>query len=206
MILFLATGCVKINDSSIEKIIDTTLNSKYELYNHINRGFKYYLPRALEVNETDDFNEILRTEKYKYYLYIDLVSYYNKVEVEYVVNNKLYYSKMFEDKKGKKGVLNIEKVDSNDYLITMIYNYAKVETIVNKEDIKESVANISVILSSIKYNDDVINNMLGVDIMSSVEEQVNPFERESINRENYLEVDASYSVMEDKEHDPDMVD
>ena len=54
--------------------------------------------------------------------------------------------------------------------------------------------------------DDVINNMLGVDIMSSVEEQVNPFERESINRENYLEVDASYSIMEDKEHDPDMVD
>ena len=68
-------------------------------------------------------------------------------------------SKKLENK-DKFGYLEINKVNDK-YYIEMMYNYAKVEAYVPKYELVDSVSTISYILSSIKYNDNVIESMLG---------------------------------------------
>lgn len=63
LIVVFLTGCVSIQNASIDDLVDTTINSKYTLYNHVNRGFKYYLPRELSVSKSDKYNEIIRDKK-----------------------------------------------------------------------------------------------------------------------------------------------
>ena len=75
---------------------DSLLNelaNKTGKYNEVNRAFKYYLPSGLSIDSYDDYNAVFSSANYKYYLYVDLISYYKKVEFEYDVNNKAFYSK-----------------------------------------------------------------------------------------------------------------
>ena len=82
-----------------------------------------------------------------------------------------------------------------------MYNYAKIEVMVDKKKINEAVAFSFSILSSIKYNDIVINNKLGQDVFNTFEENFNLFESEkkSNNTLKYVE-DSRY----DKDVIPDM--
>ena len=43
----------------------------------------------------------------------------------------------------------------------MMFNYAKVEAYVSKYDLIDSISNISYVLSSIKYNDNIVETILG---------------------------------------------
>ena len=38
------------------------------------------------------YNEILKDQKYEYYLYVDVVSYYHKTNFSYSINDDAYYS------------------------------------------------------------------------------------------------------------------
>ena len=148
LVLLLTTGCIPIASSSIEEITNTILSSKYALFNRVSGAYKYYLPREMKATITDEFNEILSSKYHDYYLYVDLVSYYNDVTVTYETDNTLYYSSLLygED---ETGLLNIEEVGVDEYIITMYYNYGRIEVKVNKSDINEAVTNSLVILSSI---------------------------------------------------------
>ena len=42
-----------------------------------------------------------------------------------------------------------------------MYNYAKIELMVEEKDINQVVTNSIIMLSSINYNDDIIKNMMG---------------------------------------------
>ena len=66
-ILVLTTGCsnvLNLKNASVDTIVDKTINSKYKLDNHINRGFKYYLPRELAVIKQDEQNEIIKYDEF----------------------------------------------------------------------------------------------------------------------------------------------
>ena len=111
-----------------------------KLYNVHYSGYKYYLPQGLNVNSSKKYNEILNDDKYKYYLYVDLVSYLKKTELSYKVNENAYLSMTLDD----KGYLEIN--EKNDkYLIEIMYNYAKIEVIVEKEDINKCVTNALIV-------------------------------------------------------------
>ena len=56
-----------------------------------------------------------------------------------------------------------------------MYNYAKIEAFVDAEDINLVVLNSSYMLSTIKFNDNVIKIMLDNDYFSSVDEQYDIF-------------------------------
>ena len=88
--LFVLTGCVNMKEDSLEDITKYVVTSKRELYNNFNRGYKYYIPRGLSTKQVDDLNVIIKSDKYNYYLYVDLVSYYNKVEFKYDVDKSIY--------------------------------------------------------------------------------------------------------------------
>ena len=201
VVVFL-TGCVSIRDASIDDLVDTTINSKYALYNHVNRGFKYYLPRELVISKSDEYNEIIKSKYYDYYLYVDLVRYFNNDSEEYEVNDKIYYSAILS-KDDKKGILNITELKDKEYLIEASFNYANIEVKVKEKDINEAVINTLSILTSIDFNYDVVKNLLQDDKLSSKEEQVDVFKGD-LSEDAYLDLeDEIYS--DDDNKDPDMI-
>ena len=85
-----------------------------------------------------------------------------------------------------KGYLEIN--EKNDkYLIEIMYNYAKIEVIVEKEDINKSVTNAMIVLSTITYTDDIVKNLLSIDEVTSSEETFSVFD-EDASDSNFLEV------------------
>ena len=80
------TGCSNINKVSIKKIVDDALNSKRDYTNTVRVGYKYYKPQQMSVIETSNYNETIRSNDTLYYLYVDVVSYYNKTNNEYNEN------------------------------------------------------------------------------------------------------------------------
>ncbi|MDE6292382.1 MAG: hypothetical protein K2L98_01735, partial [Bacilli bacterium] len=181
------TGCVSIRDASIDDLVDTTINSKYALYNHVNRGFKYYLPRELTVSKSDEYNEIIKSKYYDYYLYVDLVRYFNKDSEEYQKKEDIYYSAILSQK-DKKGIINITELNNQEFLINASFNYANIEVKVKEKDINTAVTNVLSILTSIEFNYDVVKNLLQDDKLSSKEEQVDVFKGD-LSEDAYLDIE-----------------
>lgn len=171
----LLTGCtaVRINTDKIDTIINVVLSKDNTLYNTIGKGYKYYKPRGVTYIDTNEFNEKLYSNGNYYYLYVDINSYYYKKEFEYKENKESFYSK-YIDINNKYGYLEINEYKGK-YLIEFMYNYAKIEAVVNKENINEVVLNASYILSTIKYNSNVIKIMLNEDYFTNKEERYDIF-------------------------------
>lgn len=159
--LFVFTGCKaeNISNDNIMTNVNLILNKNIKYSNKDAIGYQYYLPTYVSIKNVNEFNQELYYEGKIFYLYADIVSYYHKVEKNYKIDDKAYISKKLENK-DKFGYLEINKV-KDKYYIEMMYNYAKVEAYVSKYELVDSVSTISYILSSIKYNDNVIESMLG---------------------------------------------
>ena len=183
-IIILFSGCSNINENSIDGIISDALNSPIDTTNVSRMGYEYYLPRGLIVWSSTDFNEILTDQKYLYYLYVDVVSYDSNVTFEYTKNTNSYYSSNL-NYKNRLGYIEINLYENNQYLIEIMYNYAKIEVVAYESDIKLCVAYAMSVLSSITYNDSVIANYLGDDVFLSSEEDYDIFE--IVGSDNYLQ-------------------
>ena len=88
--LFLLTGCTNIKNLSLEQIIGT-IGQQSNKQNIYRTGYKYFLPRGLAIDNSEEFNEVLSDGKYNYYLYVDALSYIKKVDNRYQTNDKSYY-------------------------------------------------------------------------------------------------------------------
>ena len=159
--LLLMTGCDKkdVNMNDYDAILNTFLNNKTSLINNYSVGYKYYLPTGVRVLESNNYNEKLYYNGYNYYMFVDIVNYYNKNEIDYNTNDKLYYSKKL-DYNDKSGYIEIDKLD-NLYKIKLYYNYTKLEAYVSKDDIGQTLINMCYIVNSIKFNDSVIEMYVG---------------------------------------------
>ena len=180
------TGCtaVRIDVSNIDNIVNVVLSKDNKLYNHIGKGYKYYIPRGMTYIDTIEFNDKLYSDGNEYYLYIDAISYYYQKEYKNDFDNDSYYHKNI-DINGKKGYINI-KQSGDKYLIDFMYNYAHIESLVDKEDINNVILNSSYILSTVKFNNNVIRIMLNEDYFKYKEEKFQLFEEEKKN-DNFLE-------------------
>ena len=185
--IFLFTGCtvVRIDTKSIDNILSVVLSKNNTLYNRIGKGYKYYVPRGVTYIDTNDLNDKLYSEGNYYYLYIDAVSYYHKKNVNYVENNEAYYSKRISGK--KQGYLEINK-ENDKYHIEFFYNYAKIEAVVQKKDIEKVVLDSSYILSTVKFNDNIIELMLKDDYFTNKEKKYEKFIPKTKIDKNILEV------------------
>lgn len=170
ILIILMTGCsvVRIDTTEIDNIVSVVLSKDNALYNQIGKGYKYYIPRGVSYVDTNAYNDVLYASGEKYYLYIDTISYYYKKEQPYQVNNKAYYSQAL-DIRGKKGYIEINEQKNGQYFIEFMYNYAKIEAIVDKTKINEVILNASYMLSTVKFNDNVIALMLDDEFLSSEE-------------------------------------
>lgn len=186
IIVFLTiTGCtvVRIDTSSIDNIVDVILSKDNSLYNHIGKGYKYYIPRGVTYIDTIEFNDKLYSNGNYYYLYIDAIGYLYQKDGTY--EHKDYYYHKDIDINGKKGYINIEKVDDR-YLIDFMYNYAHMESLVYEKDINNVILNSSYMLSTVKFNNNVIKIMLNEDYFKYKEEKFELFKNEETT-ENLLE-------------------
>lgn len=159
--LFIFSGCTieSISDNNIDKNIDVIFSKKSKYLNKDAIGYQYYLPKFMSVKDSNEYNQELYSKGQVYYLFADLVSYYHKNHKDYEIDKKAYISK--EIKNGKKyGYLEVNKVDGK-YFVEMMYNYAKIETYTSKNDLVDTITNASIILNSVKYNNNVIETLIG---------------------------------------------
>jgi len=199
LFLFLC-GCKNVNKISIDEIVNDAVSSKRINTNTIKVGYKYYKPAQMSVIKSFDYNEVLRSNGSNYYLYTDVVAYFNKAENTYKENDLAYYSKRI-DYKDKTGYIEINEYKSNQYLIEIMYNYAKIEVMVEKKNINVAVSYVMSILSSIEYNDVYISSALGTDALNTYEESINIFETKGSEGSTLKYVEDSHY---DKDVLPDM--
>lgn len=170
LLIILLTGCsaVRIDTKSIDNILNVILTKDNELFNQVGQGYKYYLPGGVTYIDSDNQNDILYCNGNYYYLYIDAISYYYQNLVDYEENNDAYYSKLISTNDGYRsaGYVEINEKDGL-YYIDFVYNYAKIEAVVKEEDLNNTILNSSYILSTIKYNYDIVELMLNDDYFTN---------------------------------------
>lgn len=201
--LLFITGCSDIRKQSYDDIINNiaTRANKDNVYR---TGYSYYLPRGMQVADSTLYNEAITDARYKYYLYVDIVSYYKKVTKDYTINNNALVSKKLEYD-GKFGYVEVNLLKNDKYLVEIMYNYAKIEVIVDKSNLNEAMLSIINILKSVEYNDSIIANLMGDDVLNFSEEEFNIFNTKG-SESNYLTVDKDASKEEDtKIPDPDLI-
>ena len=199
----LLCGCTKIDNNNIEQIINKVISSKSNNANQYKNGYKFYLPSNLIIDKINERNIVFREDDLKYYMFVDIVSYYHKVENSYKVKDNAYMSKLI-NYDNKSGYIEIN--EKNDkYLIEIMYNYAKIEVIVDSNNIANAIANSLIILSSVEYNDDIVANLFEEDVLNYSEESFNIFETNS-NDSNFLKVVEEYdNYNEDEVPDYDLI-
>ena len=202
IILVLTAGCTNINKLSYDDIVNniTTMSTKDNIYR---TGYSYYLPRGMKVADSTLYNEVIEDANSKYYLYVDVVSFYKKITKEYEINNNVIYSSKI-NYNDKFGYVEVNLLKNDKYLVEIMYNYAKIEVIVDKSKCKEAMLSIINILKSVEYNDSIIANLMGDDILNFNEEEFNIFNTKG-SESNYLTVDNDYKEEEEKIFDPDLI-
>ena len=202
IILVLTAGCTNINKLSYDDIVNniTTMSTKDNIYR---TGYSYYLPRGMKVADSTLYNEVIEDANSKYYLYVDVVSFYKKITKEYEINNNAIYSSKI-NYNDKFGYVEVNLLKNDKYLVEIMYNYAKIEVIVDKSNLNEAMLSIINILKSVEYNDSIIANLMGDDILNFNEEEFNIFNTKG-SESNYLTVDNDYKEEEEKIFDPDLI-
>ena len=202
-LIFLITGCTNINELTYDEIIQNfgTESSRTNTYR---TGYKYYLPRGMQVNDSTLFNEILDDGKNTYYLYVDVVSYINQVKYDYEINSDSIYSSGITNG-DHFGYVEINLHENDKYLVEIMYNYAKIEVIVDEAHINEVMLSAISILKSIVYNNSVITNLLEDNVLNFAEEEFDIFNN-SNNDSDYIEVDTDdFGSVEEEIPDTDLL-
>ena len=157
LIMLFLTGCSKIENDNYEykEVVNKVLNSGNHSVNTASVGYKYYIPIGVDLIYDNDFNKGFKIKDTKFVLYVDIVSYYYKNNLNY---NKLekgnyYYSDI------KNGYISVDEYE-DCYYLEIVYNYAKVESYVKKGNLTDTIVYSTIILNSITYNDSLISNFI----------------------------------------------
>ena len=169
--IILLCGCTKnvdFKEKDIDNLFNTYLSEDTSLANQVSNGYKYYIPTGVKLLKSSNYNEELCYNGNTYYLHVDVINYYYKTRIEYEEDESLYFSKKLSYN-NKEGYVEITKKDEQ-YLVSIYYNYAKIETYTNEKDLKNTIINLCYLLNSIKYNDSIIAFTVGEDNMEFKEE------------------------------------
>ena len=194
-VLFIS-GCsiIKVSNESVTDIFDTVLYIDNNLSNTFMNGYKFYLPQGVKVIDKSDYNIKVKDNSAYYYLYIDTIAYYYKTVNSYNTNDNHFYSEKIEHN-GINGYVDIEEIDDK-YFIVLMYNYAKIESYVDKNDFDKALTNMCYILSTIKFNDEVISDYVGVNSTVVQEEEFDIFSSKHEN-DNFLTYEKEYGTYKD---------
>ncbi len=203
--VFLMTGCNVVSSKSVTDVFETILYVSNNLSNTYMEGYSLYLPQGIKLIDKSDYNLVIQDKKNKYYLYIDLIAYYYKTDNLYEEKNSHFYSKKISYN-NKNGYIDVVE-NNNNYFVTLMYNYAKIESVIKKEDFNDALVSMCSILSTIKYNDNIIDGMVGREGMVFQEERFNLFESSKEN-DNFLKYENEYGTYKSqiKINEDDVID
>lgn len=157
LMIIALTGCSKINNKTTNyvDVINDIISYDNKKVNTSSYGYNYYLPIGVNVVYDGKLNKKFKVKDNKLMLYVDVVSYFykNSLNYEFDNTNNYYYSKL------NNGYILINEED-NTYYLKIIYNYAKIESYVKKEDLVDVISYSTIILNSISYNDNLISNII----------------------------------------------
>lgn len=195
--LFFVSGCTvtRVSGESVNSIFETILYVDNNLMNTYMDGYSLYLPKGVTIVDKSDYNLRIKDNKKYYYLYIDTIAYHYKVQNAYVEQPNHFFSQRI-DNNGKIGYIDI--VDKEDkYFVVVMYNYAKLEAYIPKNEFNNSMMHICSILSSIKYNDSVISGYASNNKNITQEERFNIFDS-NIENDNFLKYESEYGTYKEK--------
>ena len=87
-----------------------------------------------------------------------------------------------------------------------MYDYAKIEVMVDEDDLNEVVANSMVILSSLHYNDNVLDKLSKDNILRYNDENIDIFNSKSgKEKSDFLEYVEEYDPTEEEIPDYDLI-
>ena len=187
------TGCTikKVETDSIKNIFDTVLYREKKLSNTFMDGYKFYIPKGVTIVDKKDFNIKFRDNKAFYYLYVDTIAYHYKTNNTFTTNSSNFYSEKLKNN-DFEGYIDIEETEDR-YFIVLMYNYAKIEAYVEKDYLYNALTNMSYILSTIKFNDKVIDDYIGSKGTVSQEEDFNIFDSKKEN-DSFLTYEKEYGT------------
>lgn len=199
LVILTITGCTNLSNTSLDEITNTMLSSKINLANTVFDGYKYYVPRGLRLIMKNDYNASLLDEyNNTYYLYIDVISYYNNEKLDYNTDKNAYFSKKL-NYNNKDGYLEITKIkDSNYYFIEYMYNYGKIESFVKEKELNSAIINMSSILASLTFNRTVLETIVGNKVLNYKEDTYDVMKPKgsTATKDTYLEYEEKYGVYE----------
>jgi len=201
-ILLLCTGCIKTNNvNSYDAIVDNIINEKNKVVNTTSMGYKYYLPIGVSKVYDKDYNQKFKVDDTYIYLYVDAISYYYNNTLNFSLNNdnSYYYRKINNNE--KTGYIKITEKEDN-YFLSIVYNYAKIESYVSKSKLNNVLAYSMIMLDSIEYNDNLIKKILDDEYFSSVDEEYK-IEKPENTESKFSEYLSEY-VQEEESATPDL--
>ena len=171
--------------------------------NDVARGYRYYVPRGVKKIHDYDYNQTFLIDDCTVYLYVDIISYYYKKELQYKETGTEFYYEKFHYKKNT-GYIKIDKL-GDEYLLSMVYHYSKIEVYTNEKNLSKMVTLSSIILNSITYNDRVIEKVLEGNLgeFSEVTYEIKKPDGASSNFSQYLEEYVQKEEQQKKEDLPD---
>ena len=179
LMLIFITGCTNINDLSYDDILNT-ISSDVKGANTYRRGFSFYKPDGLAIQNAGLNYIIFSSNNVNYYMYLDFINYREGTEITPKISNNSLYNKKINNN-GFLGYIDIKLWQNNQYLIEIMYNYAKIEVMVDKDLINDVLINSINILKSIRYNDTIIDIILKSDSLDYTEEVFDIFKDVSSN-------------------------
>ncbi len=207
-LVILFTGCeIKdITTADIDILIDNAISQRVSNANEYFNGYKYYLPRGFGIVNKKDNNHILVSNGDYYYLYVDTISYYYKKKNETTFDNELYFSKKI-NYNDKEGYIKISQPKNDIYFVEISFHYSKIEVYTKKENLEYAIKNSIKILISVKYNDIILETLIGKNYLNYNEEVYNIFEskREDGNFMDYIDEYSDYKEI-DKIKDEDILE
>lgn len=195
LLMFFGCSNVNINTLTLQEIVNESLENKSKTTNTNNVGYKYYLPSGFNVSNNSGFVQELLSNNTKYYLNVDIISYFyeNSITTTHEIDDYEYYE--FEHD-NKKGYLRITKNNDN-FFVELCYNYAIIEVEVEESELRYAVSRGMMILSSINYNNLVIDKYINENNLESSETIYNIPEPENKNdNKNILEYIEEYDEEE----------
>lgn len=161
--VFIISGCSLQNNSSdltyVKEDINDIITNKSKYTNTSGIGFKYYKPRDFSLLEDKDFNHVLLNNGNKYYLNIDINAYNSKFKSEYQIDPLLYYSDTISNG-DIFGYIEVRKEKNSYFYLKMLYNYSCIEVSVKENELNSAINSSMIILSSMRYNDNVIASFI----------------------------------------------
>jgi len=164
-------------------------------------GYKYYLPIGVSKVYDKDYNQKFKVDDTYIYLYVDAISYYYNNTLNFSLNNdnSYYYRKINNNE--KTGYIKITEKEDN-YFLSIVYNYAKIESYVSKSKLNNVLAYSMIMLDSIEYNDNLIKKILDDEYFSSVDEEYK-IEKPENTESKFSEYLSEY-VQEEESATPDL--